>query len=222
MKTDASIQKDVLDQLRWEPFLNAAEIGVAVKNGIVTLTGIVDTYGKKLAAENAAKKIAGVRAVAEEIQVGISPSFRKTDTEIAAAVATALAWHTAIQEDKIKIRVEKGIVTLEGMVDWNFQRTAASDAIRYLAGVKMVNNLIYVKPYVTAADIQQKIKASLQRHAMIDSGKISIEVTGSKVILYGTVRSFAEMDDAVSAAWAAPGVSNVENKMIVGEPELVF
>ena len=149
MKTDASIQKDVLDQLRREPFLNAPEIGVAVKHGIVTLTGNVDTYGKKSAAENAAKKIAGVRAVAEEIQVGISPGFRKTDTEIAAAVATVLAWHIAIQADKIRIRVENGIVTLEGMVDWNFQRNAASDAIRNLAGVKRVDNLIYVKPYVT-------------------------------------------------------------------------
>lgn len=170
MKTDASIQKDVLDQMRWEPFLNAAEIGVAVKHGIVTLTGNVDTYGKKSAAENAAKKIAGVRAVAEEIQVGISPGSRITDTEIAAAVATVLAWHIAIQADKIRIRVENGIVTLEGMVDWNFQRTAASDAIRYLAGVKRVDNLIYIKPYFTAADIRQKINSSLQRHATIVSG----------------------------------------------------
>jgi osmotically-inducible protein OsmY len=133
-------------------------------------TDAVDKYGKKSAAENATKKIAGVRAVAEEIQVGISPGLRKTDTEIAAAVATVLGWHIAIQADKIRIRVENGFVTLEGMVDWNFQRTAASDAIMYLEGVKRVHNHIYVKPYFTAADIRQMIRSPLQRPAMIDSG----------------------------------------------------
>jgi len=222
MKTDASIQKDVLEQFRWEPFLNAAEIGVSVKNGVVTLSGTVDTFGKKIAAENAAKKISGVKAVVEEIHVKIAPGLQKTDAEIAAAVASTLAWHTAVQEEKIKIRVENGTVTLEGVVDWNYQRTAAVNAIRHIAGVRMVSNFITVKPLVTTSDIQQNIKASLQRSSTIDAKKIHVEVIGGKVILNGHVRSFAEMDDAVFAAWASPGVSTVENKLTIGEPELVL
>ncbi|HEY5392708.1 MAG TPA: BON domain-containing protein, partial [Hanamia sp.] len=134
MKTDYQIQEDVMEELKWQPFLNASEIGVAVKNGIVTLSGHVDSYSKKLAAENAAKKVAGVKAVAEEIEVGISPSYNKTDAEIAEAVLNALKWHTAVQEDKIKIKVEDGYVKLEGEVEWEYQRTMAKTAIENLAG----------------------------------------------------------------------------------------
>lgn len=222
MRTDADIKKDVIAQLEWEPFLNAAEIGVAVKDAVVTLTGQVDNYAKKLAAEKAVKKIAGVKAVAEEIQVGISPVYHRTDTEIAQAVATALAWHTAVQENRIRIKVEQGIVTLEGDVDWNFQRTAAADAIRSLSGVRWISNQIIVKPGITPADVRKKIKDSLQRNANLDADKISVEVVGNKVVLRGTVRSLAERDDAEYAAWAAPGIANVENRLLVEEKEYAF
>jgi osmotically-inducible protein OsmY len=219
MKTDSQIQKDVMDQLKWEPFLNASQIGVAVKNGIVTLSGQVDTYSKKLTAENAAKKIAGVKAIAEDIQIGVSPSYNKTDTEIAEAVVNALKWHTAVMEEKIKIKVESGNVRLEGEVEWEFQRRNAERAIENLAGVRSVINLITVTPKVTATDIQHKITAAFERSATIDAAKISAEVSGNKVILHGRVRSLAEKEDAENAAWFAPGVTSVDSRINVDVPE---
>ncbi|MGN6394410.1 MAG: BON domain-containing protein [Mucilaginibacter sp.] len=222
MKTDVEIQKDVMDELRWQPFLQSSEIGVAVKNGIVTLSGQVDNYGKKLSAENAAKKVAGVKAVAEDIQVGISPTYRKTDAEIAAAVVNALKWHTAIPDDSIKIKVEDGVVRLEGEVEWDFQRTSAKNAVQYLTGVRSVINLITVKPKLSADDLEKKIRAAFHRSATIDADKVTVSVTGSKAILSGKVRSFAEKQEAEDSVWAAPGVLSVESKLIVEEPELVF
>jgi osmotically-inducible protein OsmY len=222
MKTDIQIQKDVMDELKWEPFLNSSEIGVAVKNGIVTLTGIVDSYSKKIYAEKAVKRVSGVTAVAEDIQVGISPSYRKTDAEIAAAVLDALKWHTAIQEDKIRIKVEKGVVTLEGEVEWDYQRVAAKTTIQYLAGVSSVVNLITLKPRISPVDIEKKIQSAFQRHASIDSAKITVDVLGNKVFLHGKVRSFTEKEDAENAVWAAPGVVHVESKLVVEEPEYVY
>jgi osmotically-inducible protein OsmY len=222
MKSDIEIQKDVMEEIKWEPFLNASEIGVAVKNGIVTLTGMVDNYSKKASAEKAAKRVVGVKAVAEEIQVGISPSFKKTDTEIAEAVLNALKWHTAVQEEKIKINVEDGIVKLEGEVEWEYQRTNAKTAIENLSGVRSVINLINVKPKITSTDIKQKINAAFHRSATIDAGKVTVEVEGSKVTLSGKVRSFVEKEDAERAAWAAPGVISVVSKLEIEVPEFVF
>ena len=222
MKTDVQIQQDVLEQLKWEPILNAAEVGVSVKNGVVTLSGIVDTYAKKIAAESAAKKVVGVRAVAEDIQVGPSPSFRKTDTEIAEAVVNALRWNALVPDDKIKARVEDGTVSLEGAVDWEYQRNAAKSTVESLTGVRRINNYITVKPSVNVSNVKQKISAALIRSATIDSGKITVEVNGSKVILRGTVRSFAEQGDAVSAAWSAPGVTSVENKLELEVEEFAY
>jgi osmotically-inducible protein OsmY len=222
MKTDFKIQKDVMDEIKWEPFLNASEVGVSVKNGIVTLSGHVDSYAKKLAAERAAKRVSGVKAVAEEIQVGVSPTYRKTDTEIAEAVFNALKWHTAIQEEKIKIKVEDGVVKLEGEVEWEYQRTNAKTAVENLAGVRSVINLVTVKPKITPVDIQNKISSALHRSATVDAGKINVEVIGGKVVLTGNVRSFAEKEDAERAAWSAAGVTSVQSNLEIEIPEYAF
>jgi osmotically-inducible protein OsmY len=222
MKSDFQIQKDIMEQLRWEPFLMASQIGVAVKNGIVTLSGQVDSYAKKLTAENATRKIAGVKAIAEDIHIGVSPSFNKTDTEIAEAVYNALKWHSAVQEEKIKIKVENGHVTLEGEVEWEFQRKNVKTAIENMAGIRSVLNLVTLKPKVTTTDIKQKISAAFHRSATIDAGIISVEVSGNKVTLNGKVRSMTEKEDAENAAWNAPGVTSVVSNIEIELPEFAF
>jgi osmotically-inducible protein OsmY len=222
MKSDYQIQEDVMEELKWEPFLKASEIGVAVRNGVVTLSGHVDSYSKKVAAENAAKKVVGVKAVAEDIEVGISPSYRKTDTEIAEAALDALQWHNAVQEEKIKIKVEDGNIKLEGEVDWEYQRTMAKRAIENLAGVRLVTNLITVKPNISPYDIQKKINAAFHRSATVDSRKIETQVDGSRVTLRGIVRSIAEKEDAENAAWFAPGVTSVVNQIEIEVPEYEY
>ncbi|SDM12791.1 Osmotically-inducible protein OsmY, contains BON domain [Daejeonella rubra] len=222
MRTDNQIQKDVMEELSWEPFLNESEIGVAVKNGIVTLSGMVDTFSKKLSAEKAAKRVAGVKAVAEDIQVGLSPTYRKTDTEVAEAVLNALKWNTTIPDDKIKIKVENGNVKMEGEVEWEYQRINARKAIENITGVSSVINLISVKPKLKAIDIHQKISSAFHRNATIDADRILVDVEGNKVTLRGKVRSFAEKDDAERAAWSAPGILSVESKLSVEVPEMAF
>lgn len=213
MKSDAQLQKDVMDQLKWEPFLNEAAIGVAVKNGIVTLSGVVENYSKKMTAEKAAKKVAGVRAIAEDIQISVSPARPKTDTNIAGAVLNALKAHVSVPDEKLQVKVEDGIVTLEGEMEWEYEREAAKTAIENLAGIRNIFNNITIKSRLKPEEVKQKINTAFQRSAIIDAGKISVEVSESKVILHGKVRSFAEKEDAANAAWKTPGVTLVENRL---------
>lgn len=219
MKSDQEIQQDVMDELRWQPQLAAANIGVAVKNGIVTLSGMVDSYTQKLAAENAVRRVFGVKAIAEDMQIGVSPYYKKTDAEIAESVVSALKWHASVPDEKIKAKVEDGIVTLEGTVEWDFQRMAARNTVSGLLGVRSVINLMKLAPKLSAGDINKKISAALHRSATVDSQKVKVEVSGSKIILRGMVRSHAEKEDAESAAWCAPGVSTVESYLVV-EPQM--
>lgn len=222
MKTDLEIQKNVMDQLRWQPILDAAEIGVSVKNGIVTLSGLVNSYPKKLAAEKAAKKVSGVKAVAEDIVVHIYPEKQKTDTELAEAVANALKWHSAVTSEKIKIKVEEGFVTLSGEVDWSYERSMAINAVEHLSGVRLVINNITIKAKPVAFDITRQIESAFQRHASIDSGKVKVSISGNTVTLSGTVRSWIEKEDAEDVAWAALGVNQVINDLVVEEEEFAF
>jgi osmotically-inducible protein OsmY len=215
MKNDVDLQRDVFDELKWEPAVHSTDIGVIVKDGVVTLEGVVDSYPEKWAAERAAKRVSGVKALALELEVKLPGSGKQTDADIAEAAENALKWDVLVPQDRIKVTVEKGFLTLEGQVDWEFQRSAAKRAVQYLTGVKGVANEITVKPKVAPTDVKAQIEAALKRNAILDAQQIKVQADGGKVTLRGNVRSWAERDEAEAAAWAAPGVNEVTDFIAV-------
>jgi osmotically-inducible protein OsmY len=214
-KTDEEIQRDVLAELKWDSRLQPNEIGVIVKDGVVTLTGWVDSYLKKWNAEEAAHRVAGVRGVANDIEVRLPSSSERTDSDIAAAAVHALEWDALVPSDRVQLTVSKGWVTLRGEVDWQYQREDAERVVRRLTGVKGVTNLITVKPHTAPSDLKKRIEEALVRSAKVDADRIIIEVQGSKAILKGTVRSWAEREEAERVAWSAPGILAVENRITI-------
>jgi osmotically-inducible protein OsmY len=215
IKTDGQLQRDVIDELRWDASVGSSEVGVAAKEGVVTLTGQVDTYAKKYAAVRAAERVAGVRAIAEEIEVVLPGTLKRSDTDIAHAIVSTFEWDVQVPQDHVRARVEDGWVWLEGEVDWQYQSRAAERAVRNLTGVRGVSNLLNVKADVSVPDVKQRIESALKRHAEIDSKKITVAAADGGVTLRGSVRSWAERRDAESAAWSAPGVSHVQDELLV-------
>jgi osmotically-inducible protein OsmY len=214
-RTDMQIQADVLAELKWEPRVQANEIGVSVKDGVVTLSGRVDSYTKKWAAEEAAHRVRGVKAVANDIEVKLPGASERTDADVAAAVVRALEWDAFVPIDTLDVTVSKGWVTLKGEVEWQYQKEDAERVTRRIVGVVGVSNLIVVKPRVTPTDLKKKIEEALRRTAETDAQRITVEVDGSKVTLKGTVRSWAERQEAERAAWSAPGITSIDNRITI-------
>ena len=215
MKSDSEIERDVRDELKWDPDLDAENIAVSVKDGVVTLAGFVKSYSDRLEAEAAAKRVAGVLAVANDIDVRLPAIDQRPDPDIAKAAVAALKSELPISYDKIKVIVKDGWITLEGAAEWQYQKTTAENAVRKVKGVKGVTNVITVKPKVQPSELQRKILEAFKRNAEVDANRITVEASGSEVILKGTVRSWIEREEAERVAWSAPGVTKVEDRIVV-------
>src|ERR1700676_2277736 len=215
MKSDSEIEHDVREELKWDPDLAAEDIAISVKNGVVTLAGFTHSYTDRLEAELAAKRVAGVHAVANDIEVRLPAIDQRPDPDIAKDAVAALKSELPISHDKIKVIVKDGWITLEGAVEWQYQKTTAENAVRKVKGAKGVTNVMMVKPKVEPSDLQRKILEAFKRNAEVDANRITVEANGSEVILKGTVRSWIEREEAERVAWSAPGVTKVEDRIVV-------
>lgn len=213
MKTDSQLQQDVMAELKWEPAVHAAQIGVEVKDGVVTLAGEVSSYYEKLNAEHAAQRVAGVKALAVEMTVKIGEFGKRSDADIAQSAKNIIGWTSSLPADAVKVMVEGGWLTLSGDVEWQFQRQDAANSVRYLSGVRGVSNQIAIKPTLSATAVKSDIEAALKRRATDDANTISVAVKGGDVTLTGTVHSWDERDLATRSAWGSSGVRNVVDKM---------
>jgi osmotically-inducible protein OsmY len=215
MKTNEELQKDVQDAIKWQPLLKAAEIGVTAKSGVVTLTGNVNSFTKKIEAEKAAKSVVGVRAVVEDINVKFTNSHEKNDEDLAGEILSSMKWDWSVPNDKVQVKVENGWVTIDGSVEWNYQKEAARGCAANLIGVKGVTNNVTVKTNSNDAIEQADIEKALSRSWMVDDHSIQVKVKGNKVVLRGAVESIFEKDEAARLAWNAPGVNEVDNELAV-------
>ena len=215
MRSDSEIERDVREELKWDPDLDAEDIAISVKDGVVTLAGFTKSYSDRLEAEYAAKRVAGVHAVANDIEVRLPSIDQRPDPDIARDAIANLKAQLPVSHDRIKLIVKDGWLTLEGTVEWQYQKTTAENAVRHVRGVKGVTNVISVKPKVEATDIKRKILDAFKRNAEVDANRITIETNGSEVILKGTVRSWIEREEAERVAWSAPGVTFVDDRIVV-------
>lgn len=213
--SDIALRQFVLNELEFEPGVDAAHIGVIVANGVVTLTGYVGSFAERAIAEQAVARVRGVKAIAQELQVRYPQNRKTEDDQIAQRALKIIAWDSTVPDDKVKIRVENGWITLSGEVEWNHQKDAAGEAVRKLSGVLGITNLITVRPHADVRDVKHRIEEALKRHAQLDAQKISVTVDGGKVTLEGSVPVWHERAIAEKAAWATPGVSAVEDRIVV-------
>jgi len=215
MKTDSNLQFDVLEELKWEPGIDHEKIGVSVDMGVVALSGIVTSYAEKLLAESTARRVKGVRAIAEDITVRYPFDAKTSDAEIAKRVADLLQWDPLVPDDKINVTVENGVVRLRGDVEWNYQKDLAFKDASKIGGVVRIDNWIQVSPSVNTADVRERIEQAFERQADLETEKIHVRAEGQKVILEGKVSSWSKRSIAERAAWAAPGVTQIEDKLLV-------